>query len=220
MFVGHYAVALAAKPKARRAPLWTLFLAVQWADLLWPILLLAGVEQVRIDPGNPAVTPLDFVSYPWSHSLVMDVVWGVILGGLVYWKWRDIASGVWVGAAVVSHWVLDWITHRPDMPLWPGGPRVGLGLWNSVPATVVVELGLFAAALWFYVRRTKAIDRRGHWALWSLVAFLILVYASNLLGPPPPSVTALAWVSLGLWLMLPWAAWIDRHRRLEGSEPD
>jgi len=212
MFVGHYAVALATRPSARRAPLWVLILAVQWPDLLWPILLLAGVEQVRIDPGNTVVTPLDFVRYPISHSLLLDLVWGALLAAIVHWRYRDPKSSLWVGAAVVSHWVLDWITHRPDLPLWPGGPRVGLGLWGSVSGTLLVELSLLAIGVVLYVRGTRAVDRTGQWAFWSLLALLLAIYVSNLLGPPPPSEAALAWVSLSLWLLLPWAAWIDRHR--------
>lgn len=212
MFVGHYAVALAAGSSARRAPLWILFLAAQWPDLLWPILLLAGVEQVRIDPGNTAVAPLDFVRYPVSHSLLLDLLWGVLLAAVVHWRYRDLKSSLWVGVAVASHWVLDWISHRPDMPLWPGGPRVGLGLWRSVPGTLAVELSLFAIGVALWVRGTRATDSRGRWAFWGLVALLLAIYVSNLLGPPPPSVGALAWVSLSLWLLLPWAAWIDRHR--------
>jgi len=212
MFVGHYAVALAARPSARRAPFWILFLAAQWPDLLWPILLLAGVEQVRIDPGNTAVAPLDFVRYPVSHSLVLDLLWGALLAAVVHWRYRDVKSSLWVGAAVVSHWVLDWISHRPDMPLWPGGPRIGLGLWGSVSGTLLVELSLFAVGVVLYLRGTRAADRTGRWAFWSLVALLLMIYVSNLLGPPPPSVAALAWVSLALWLLLPWATWIDRHR--------
>jgi len=212
MFVGHYAVALAARPSARRAPFWILFLAAQWPDLLWPILLLAGVEQVRIDPGNTAVAPLDFVRYPVSHSLVLDLLWGALLAAVVHWRYRDVKSSLWVGAAVVSHWVLDWISHRPDMPLWPGGPRIGLGLWGSVSGTLLVELSLFAVGVVLYLRGTRPADRTGRWAFWSLVALLLMIYVSNLLGPPPPSVAALAWVSLALWLLLPWATWIDRHR--------
>jgi membrane-bound metal-dependent hydrolase YbcI (DUF457 family) len=215
MFIGHYAVALAARPAARRTPLWTLFLAVQWPDLIWPVFLLTGVEAVRIDPGNTAVTPLDFVRYPISHSLLMDVVWGVLLGALVYARYRDRTGALWVGAGVVSHWVLDWITHRPDLPLWPGGPLVGLGLWRSLPATVAVEGLLFLGGAALYLRATRATDRTGRWALWALLTFLMAVYVSNLLGPPPPSVTALAWVGLGLWLLPPWAAWIERHRTMD-----
>jgi len=187
-------------------------LAVQWPDLLWPILLLTGVEQVRIDPGNTAFTPLDFVHYPISHSLVMDVVWGALLGAFFLWRLKDGRAALVVGAAVVSHWVLDWITHRPDMPLWPGGPLVGLELWRSVPATVVTEAVLLALGVFLYLRATRATDRIGRWAFWGFIGFLSLAYVGNLLGPPPPSETAVAWVTLLLWLLVPWAAWIDRHR--------
>ena len=219
MFIGHYAVALAAKPAARRAPLWALVLAVQWPDLLWPILLLAGVEQVRIDPGNTAFTPLDFVHYPVSHSLALDLLWGALLGAFFLWRLRDGRAAVVLGLSVVSHWVLDWVTHRPDLPLWPGGPRVGLGLWNSVPATLVIELLLVAVGLFLYTRATGARDRTGRWAFWGLVGFLGLVYVGNVVGPPPPSETAIAWVTLGLWLLVPWAAWIDRHRVTAADGP-
>lgn len=217
MFIGHYAVALAAKPVARRAPLWALVLAVQWPDLLWPILLLTGVEQVRIDPGNTAFTPLDFVHYPVSHSLALDLLWGALLGAFFLWRLRDGRAALVLGLSVVSHWVLDWVTHRPDMPLWPGGPLVGLELWRSVPATVVTEAVLLALGVLLYLRATRVVDRTGRWAFWGLIAFLVVAYAGNLGGSPPPSVAALAWVALSLWLLVPWAAWIDRHRVAAGS---
>jgi hypothetical protein len=212
MFIGHYAVALAAKPAARRAPLWALVLAVQWPDLLWPFLLLTGVEQVRIDPGNTAFTPLDFVHYPVSHSLVLDLMWGAVLGAFFLWRLRDGRAALVLGASVASHWVLDWVSHRPDMPLWPGGPLVGLELWRSMPATVVTELLLLALGLFLYLRTTEAENRIGRWAFWGLIGFLCLSYAGNLLGPPPPSATMVAWVTLALWLLVPWAAVIDRNR--------
>src|SRR5438552_173444 len=133
MFIGHFALGFAGKRAAPRISLAVLFIAVQWADLLWPVLLAAGLEQVRIDPGNTAVTPLDFVSYPYSHSLAMLVLWGVVLGLIYRISTGTNGSAVAVLALlVVSHWVLDFLTHRPDMPLYPGGPTFGLGLWNSM----------------------------------------------------------------------------------------
>jgi len=155
MFLGHFGVAMAAKKAAPKASLGTLVLAAQFADLLWPVFLLLGWERVRIAPGITRVTPLDFVSYPWSHSLLMDLAWGTALGA-VYFALRRDGRGAWVvGACVPSHWVLDWIAHRPDMPLYPGGPRFGLGLWNSVPATLVVELVLFVAGAAIYLIATR-----------------------------------------------------------------
>src|SRR5215471_18702837 len=126
MFIGHFALGFAAKRAAPRTSLVLLFAAAQFADLLWPLLVAVGIEQVRIEPGNTAFTPLDFVSYPYSHSLALLAVWGVVFT-LVFGRNFAILAGL-----VVSHWVLDWITHRPDMPLYPGSAKYGLGLWNSI----------------------------------------------------------------------------------------
>src|SRR5580765_4994816 len=155
MFIGHFALGLAAKPQAPRVSLAMLFAAAQLADLLWPFLLAAGVEQVRIDPGNTAFTPLDFISYPYSHSLLMLLLWGAALG-FVYRSstGKNGSTFAILALLVVSHWVLDFVTHRPDMPLYPGGPKIGLGLWNSVPATVAVEVAMYAAGVWIYMRST------------------------------------------------------------------
>jgi membrane-bound metal-dependent hydrolase YbcI (DUF457 family) len=159
------------------------------------------------------------VSYPWSHSLLMDAVWAV-LAGLAWFAWRrDPTGAVWIGLLVLSHWVLDWISHRPDIPLWPGGPRVGLGLWHSVPATVAVEGALFIAGVWLYATGTRAVDKTGGRALWTLVGFLGALYAGNLVGPPPPDVRMVAWADAGALLLIAWAAWADRHRRPAALEP-
>jgi len=113
---------------------------------------------------------------------------------------------------VVSHWVLDWITHAPDLPLYPGGPRVGLGLWPSVAATMVIETLVFLAGVFIYTRTTRAADRTGRWALWAFVAFLAVVHVANAYGPPPPSETAVAWGALSAWLIPLFGWWVDRHR--------
>ena len=213
MFIGHIALAFAAKRVTPRVSLAMLLIAAQWADMLWPVLLAFGIEQVRIDPGNTAFTPLDFVSYPYSHSLVALVIWGVLIGS----AYRGIAGGRRIfgvlGALVVSHWVLDYVTHRPDMPLYPGSPKFGLGLWNSIPATVAIETVMYAAGLWIYLKSTRARDRIGRWAFLSLAALLMVIYAANLLSPPPPSVDALWMVALiGAALFTLWAWWADKHR--------
>ncbi|MGD0135173.1 MAG: metal-dependent hydrolase [Bryobacteraceae bacterium] len=157
MFIGHFAVGFAAKRFAPRSSEAVLLAAPVLADMLWPVFLLLGWEQVRIDPGNTRYTPLDFVSYPWSHSLLMLCVWASAFGGIYYaitrcragyaiTRYRAGAIAIWIG--VVSHWVLDWVTHRPDMPLYPGGARYGLGLWNSIAGTMVVEFLTFAVGVW------------------------------------------------------------------------
>lgn len=213
MFIGHYAVGLVLKRAAPRTSLGWLIAAPQLADMLWPILRLAGVEQVRVDPGNTAVTPLTFDSYPVSHSLVTLCAWGVLLGLICFWRTKLGRGAVWLGIAVVSHWVLDWITHRPDMPLAPWSPvKVGLGLWSSRPATAIVESLLFAAGVWLYVKSTRPRDRLGRWSFLGFIALLGVIDAANLLGPPPPDIRAVAFVGLALWLFPFWTAWFDRHR--------
>lgn len=213
MFIGHVALALAAKKVTPRVSLAMLVIAAQWADIVWPVLVGAGIEQVRIDPGNTAFTPLDFVSYPYSHSLVLLIVWGMGMGAI----YRGIAGGrrtfVVLAALVVSHWVLDYVTHRADMPLYPGGPKLGIGLWNSIPVTMVVEGVMFAAGMAIYLRSTRARDTIGRWAIFALAAVLLMIYVANALAPPPPSVDAI-WIAalVGAGVLSLWAWWADRHR--------
>jgi len=213
MFIGHFGVGFGAKAAAPRTSLGTLFLAAQFVDLLWPTLLLLGLEHVAISPGITRVTPLDFTDYPISHSLLAGIFWGVAFG-LVYFLVRRFPRGAWVcGLAVVSHWVLDLLVHRPDLPLAPGlQVKVGLGLWNFMPATLILEVGIFALGVGLYLRATKARDRIGSIGLWTLVVFLLVIYVSNLFGPPPPDVKAIAWVGQAQWLLIVWGYWIDRHR--------
>lgn len=213
MFLGHFAVALSARRVSTRPSLGWMFAACQFPDLLWPIFVLTGVERVSIDPGNTAVTPLSFDHYPWSHSLAMDVLWGVALGAMYFALRRNARGAVVVGALVVSHWLLDWLTHRPDLPIVPGSAsRYGLELWNNVPATLATETLFFAGGVWLYVMFTRARDTVGRAGFWVLVAFLAGTYLANVFGPPPPSTALVATSALALWLLVPIAAWIDRHR--------
>jgi membrane-bound metal-dependent hydrolase YbcI (DUF457 family) len=214
MFLGHFAVAFAAKPLAPRVSLGTLFLAAQLADLAWPMLVLLGVERFAVQPGITAVTPLDFIHYPYSHSLAALALWGAALGAVyVFVRKGGRAAALVLAALVVSHWVLDFASHRPDMPLAPGSTeRLGLGLWHSLPATLAVEAALFAAGIAIYARCTRALDRAGTWALAGLVAFLSVVYLASVFGPPPPSVAAVAWSAQAIWLLVAWGYWVDRHR--------
>ena len=213
MFIGHFGIALAAKRVAPRTSLGTLVMAAQFVDLLWPIFLLLGLEHVRIAPGDTAYTPLDFYDYPISHSLAAGIGWSVLFG-MTYYAFRRSAKNAWIlGGCVVSHWILDFISHRADLQIVPGVKYyVGLGLWNSVPATIIVEGGLFAAGIILYLRSTSALDRTGTYAFWSFIAFLVFVAAGNIAGAPPPNVTALAVVAMAVWLLVLWAYWIDRHR--------
>lgn len=212
MFIGHYAVALGAKKVAPRASLGTLILASQLVDLLWPLFLLFGIESVRIDPGNTAFTPLDFHDYPITHSLVGALLWSLLFGGLYFAIRREWKAAVTLGCVVLSHWVLDFITHRPDLPLGIGDGVVGLGLWNSVAGTLIVEIGLFAAGIVLYLKSTVATNKTGVYAFWALVGTLSLIYVANVLGPPPPNEGAIAMAGNALWLFVLWGYWVDKHR--------
>lgn len=213
MFVGHLAVALGARAAEPRVPLGVAVAAAFALDLAWPILLLVGLETVRVQPGDTAFTSLAFESYPWSHSAALVLVWSLVAGVLARATLRSSRAGALVGALVFSHWLLDVVTHRPDLPLWPGGPLVGLRLWDSIPGTIVVEGGLLAAGLVMYLRTTSPRDAAGRWALAALVGLAATIWISQPWSPPPPSSTAVAVGALALWLFLPWARWVEAHRR-------
>lgn len=224
MFIGHFALGYAAKRWVPRLSLAVLFAAALFADLLWPLLVALHIEQVRIVPGITASTPLEFISYPYSHSLLTLTVFGAIFGWIAGRRASRVGEArsrdafVVVMALVISHWVLDVITHIPDMPLYPGGPRFGLGLWNSVPGTLVVETVLFALGVWIYTRATRARDTVGRWAFAGVTAFLFIGFIVNANGSPPPSVTALWIMALALGALTLWLAWYaDRHREPVGS---
>ena len=215
MFLGHYGVAFAAKRVAPRTSLGWLVFAGEFLDELWPLLLLLGVEQVRIVPGLMAMRALQFVHYPWSHSLLMAIVWGILVAAL-YFALRKYGRGsLLLGALVISHWFLDLPVHQKDLPLWPGdaSPKYGWGLWNVPAASYIIEFTIFLAGVSAYTRTTRPLNRIGRWGWWIYVAVLASLFVvSN--GPPPPSVNALAWTTLGIWLFVPWAWWVDKHRVL------
>jgi hypothetical protein len=220
MFIGHYALGFGAKRYAPEVSLGALFLACQFADLLWPTLVLLGVEFVRIEPGATAVTPLDFIYYPYSHSLTAMLAWAAVVT-FAYSSLR--ASVRWpslavVASLVVSHWFLDLVVHRPDMPLTVYGTLyLGLGLWNSLPGTVLLELLLLALGVRLYTRATVARDRQGTAGLWALVLLLLAIYAAVLFGPPPFDVRAVAWTGQAMWLLVGLGYWVDRHRQPRAS---
>jgi membrane-bound metal-dependent hydrolase YbcI (DUF457 family) len=215
MFIGHFAVGFTSKKFAPRASLAVLMAAPLWADILWPVFVRLGWEHVSIDPQATRYTPLDFYDYPWSHSLLMLVVWATAFA-LVYWaitRYRAGAYVIWLG--VVSHWVLDWIAHRPDMPLWPGGPTYGLGLWNSIAGTMTLELTMLAVGVWVYARMTRALNWMGLYPFVAFVAVLTIVYFMNSFGSPPRNVQQLTDVAdLMIIVVLVWTWWFDHYREV------
>ena len=217
MFLGHFALGFAAKSAAPRVSLGTLFLAAQFIDLLWPTFLFMGLERVRIEPGATAVVPLVFEHYPYTHSLLAVLGWAVLIGGLHFLLMRDRRSAIVLGLLVLSHWVLDLLVHKPDLQILPwSNTVVGLRLWMSLTLTLALEVPLFMLGVWLYARNTRAGDADGLWGLVGLVLFLFVVYAGNVLGSPPPSVTAIAWIGQLQWLLVLLGYWVDRHRRLRG----
>lgn len=220
MFIGHYALGFAAKRAAPRTSLGNLFIAPTLADLLWPVFLLLGWERAHVVAGpNPFLT-LWLDDYPYSHSLFALLVWGTLFGYLYRAKTGDKRAALVIGVLVVSHWVLDFVTHRPDIPLYPGGAKLGLGLWNSPVATVIVETVMLLAGVVIYLRNTRARDGIGRWGFWGLIALLAGSYYSTLFTPTPMDMRALAigGIIFG-WIFVLFAWWVDRHREPTASLP-
>lgn len=214
MFVGHFGAALAAKKFAPRTNVAVAILASEFVDVVWPIFVLLGIEKVRIVPGLMTVSPFDFISYPWTHSLLMSIVWGAVFGGVLYAIRRDRRAATVMALVVLSHWFLDFLTHRPDMQLAPGlAGKYGLGLWNSRLGTYLLELALYFGGVAVYMRTTYARDGKGRWGLVSYVVLLLILYVVNLQGPPPPAVNpAVIAMEFATALLFAWAWWFDKHR--------
>ncbi|MBN8570819.1 MAG: hypothetical protein J0M18_14420 [Ignavibacteria bacterium] len=216
MFIGHFGVGFAAKKADTKVSLGTYFLASQFIDLLWPTLLLLGLERVEIEQGISKLTPLNFISYPISHSLLMVIIWAILFGVLYKLFRKNTKGAVILGLCVISHWVLDLIVHIPDLPLYPGdSPKLGFGLWNSVATSLILEFLIFFAGVFIYNKTTVAKNKKGSIGFGGLVLFFLLIHMSNIFGPPPPSVNAIAWAGQLQWLFIIWAYWVDRNR-----EPD
>lgn len=218
MFVGHLAMALAGRKASPRTSLVWFVVAANLVDLIWPIFLLVGLERVRIDPGNTAFTPLAFESYPWTHSLLMGVLWGAALAGVARCFGVSARAAALIGAVVASHWVLDFVTHRPDLPLWPWpSGSYGLGLWNFVTATFAIEGLMWLAAIVTFLSARRLRGVQGVVAFWSFVLVSTLLWASGPFSPPPPDARSLAWFALTGWIVVPWSWWIELASDTRGS---
>jgi len=189
--------------------------AAMLVDLIWPILLLLGVEHVHIRRGAMRMTPLIFTDYPWTHSLITGIGWAVLFA-MLYWGVSRYSRGaIVVGVLVISHWVLDFVVHAPDLPIYPGGgPKFGLGLWNQPIITIGIESFMLAIGILIYRDVTKPRDSVGSVVFWAFVTTLAVIYIANAGGAPPPNERVLAYMALSLWLLPFWAAWFDRHREV------
>ena len=176
-------------------------------------LVAGGIERFRVATGVQR-NRLIGENIVYSHSLLMDILWGALLAG-AYYLWRRNARGAWIlFAAVVSHWILDVVSHRPDMRIAPGIPGAfGLGLWNSIPATLLVEGGMWLFAIVLYVRATQAKKRTGAYVLWGGIVILTLAWIGNISTAPSPGAGVAALPSLIFFgCATGWAYWTDRAR--------
>lgn len=221
MFIGHFGLALASKKINTLTSLGTAFLAAQFVDLLWPFFLLLGIEKVEIDPGNTAFTSLNFVSYPYSHSLVAAFVWAAIFGSIYFAYRRNRNVAIILALLVFSHWILDYVTHRADLPIsFSEDTKVGLGLWNNRAATIIVELIIFLGGTLLYWQSTRPKNRTGSYSFFSLILFFIIIYVMNVFGDPPPNAEVIGYVGWAQWLFIFWGYWVDRNRTSkESSRP-
>jgi hypothetical protein len=214
MFIGHFGLSFAAKKAAPKVSLGTLFIATQFVDILWPFLLVINIEKVAIVPGYTQSNALEFLYFPYTHSLLAGVLWGGVVG-LFYWLVkRDRPGAMVVGLCVLSHWFLDLLVHTVDLPLSPfTDVKFGLGLWNHVAVSLTIETILYLAGVYLYANFTKSKTSGATWGFWSFVVFLLIFNFANTFGPPPTSLTALAvslLVLMGIIVSL--AYWVDKKR--------
>jgi membrane-bound metal-dependent hydrolase YbcI (DUF457 family) len=214
VLLGHFAVGFASKRWAPKTSLALLVAAPLFLDLMWPIALATGIESVKIDPSYSAVVPLDLHDYGYTHSLAGALVL-TLLFSLGTWAFtRDRRVSLVVALGVFSHFILDFVTHPPDMPLYPGSKvGIGLGLWRSIPGTMAVEIALWIAGLAIYGTTTRARDRVGQVSLFAMVLLLSAIYVWSIFGPPPAEPRAIIVGAFFAWLFVPWSGWIDRHRK-------
>lgn len=211
MFVGHYGVSFAAKKVDPTIPLWVLFLAVQFLDILWAPCILFGIEKVRIVPGITASNPLDLYYMPYTHSLVAALVWSYVGGFAFQFIARPARrqASVVVGFAVFSHWILDFVVHRPDLPMYDNSAKVGLGLWNAPALAFGLEAALLFGGVWLCLQGRLA---RSLGTL-AFGVLMLAIQAYVFFGPPPASDRAAASTALIAYAIFATAIWWLQDRR-------
>lgn len=215
MFVGHYGPAYAANVARKTIPLWIAFIAVQLVDVWWAIFVLLGIERVRIVPGITATNPLDLYYMPYTHSLIGSAIWS-IGAGLTYYLFRArdgrIAAAI-IGAAVFSHWILDLLVHRPDLPMYDDTLKVGLGLWNYPIPAFLLELALLFGGMYLYLRTTRAVTLAGRYGMVIFGIAMAIIQSIVFFGPPPVSDKAAAITALALYAIFAGVVyWLEKQR--------
>ena len=216
MLIGHFGISFAAKKAAPKVSLGTLFIAAQFVDILWPFLLLFHIEKVAFMPGYTKVNAFEFLYFPFTHSLLMGIVWGAVLG-VIYWLFkRDLRGSFVIGLCVLSHWFLDLIVHVADLPLTPFNDyKIGLGLWNHLAITLIIETTIFLIGAYIYAASTKPRNKIGKWGFWTLIILLLLSYFANTFNEKPPaSIMILFFSSIVVTgLVIGLSYWVDRNRK-------
>jgi hypothetical protein len=204
MFIGHYGVSFAARPAGTRIPLWVWFIAVQWMDVIWSILVLTGIEKLRIVPGFTEANALDLYYMPYTHGLPGSIVLSLILGGIValFTPGNRAATALLVAAASFSHWLLDLVVHTPDLPLYDNTAKVGFGLWRHVAVSFPLELIVLGLGAWLYARTVVFAGVKGRYVFWGFVIFLAALQVYANFGPPPSSTDAMAIMALAFYVVL------------------
>jgi hypothetical protein len=215
MFVGHYGPSLAIKSLRPAIPLWLLFIAVQLVDVAWAILVLLGIEKVRIVPGITASNPFDLYYMPYTHSLVAAICWSVVVAVLARPApgVKTSSAAVWVGVAIFSHWVLDLVVHRPDLPVYGDTLKMGLGLWNHPAIALALEVALLFGGMVLYLRATKPLSAIGRFGMPVFGVVMVAIQSYIFFGPPPVSPAAAAMTALASYVVFAAVAeWLARQR--------
>ena len=215
MFIGHYAVSYVAKAVKPSLPLWLLFLAVQLVDVFWAMFVLLGIEKVRIVPGITASSPLDLYYMPYTHGLLTSLLWAgaaLVLYRLAC-KRKLWAGAIILGAAVFSHWLLDFLVHRPDLPIYDNTLKVGLGLWNYPVLSFMLEAGLLLGGMYLYLKKTRSVQRGGAYGMLIFGLFMMAAQLSVFFVAPPETGTQVAISALvSYFLFAAVALWLERKR--------
>jgi hypothetical protein len=213
MFIGHYGVSFAARPAQVRLPLWVWFIAVQWIDIVWSVLVILGIEKLRIVPGFTQANSRDLYYMPYTHglpgSILLSLVFGIIVA--LFTSGNRVTTILLVAAASFSHWVLDLVVHVHDLPLYDNTAKIGFDLWRHVLLSFPLELMVLGLGAGLYVRAMTFASAKGRYAFWAFVFFLAVLQVYANFGPPPSSPEAMGLTALAFYLVLALlAAWVER----------
>jgi membrane-bound metal-dependent hydrolase YbcI (DUF457 family) len=215
MGIGHLAASFAVRGRCPRVPLFLLLFAGAFIDVLWGIAILTGLERAHVGPETGSAIPIVLEDVRYTHSLIACLAWSTLASAAWWWWRRDRWGALVIGALVASHWLLDFVSHVPEMPLSASGPYVGLGLWRSRGWSFAVEIGMLWIGLALYARSTSAMDRIGSIGLVALSAVLTSLVVGAFFAPSPPSIAPIAMTSVALPLVLLLLGWVDLHRRVD-----